>query len=130
MRKFKFDKLVRDKIVELQQQDGGEVDYKILSDKEFLRALQRKLHEEASEINVEDKGTLISELADVQEVIDCLIKAIGKSKADILVAQTEKNKKAGSFSKKMYVNTVSVQDGNAWIKYYLDNAQRYPEIQA
>ena len=128
MRTFGFNKLVRDKIVQQQQQDGGKPDYKVLEGKEYLEALKAKILEEAAEMNTEEASGLVKELADLQEVIDCLVEAIGSTKDEVTKAQTEKNTKAGSFKKRLLVRTVAVPDDNEWIEYYMNNPDRYPEI--
>ena len=129
MRTFRFNKLVRDKIVARQQEEGGKPDYRVLEDKEYLQALKAKILEEAQEMELSNVEDLVSELADLQEVIDCMLEAIGKTKADVARVQTKKNAKAGSFKQKLFVDTVQVADDSKWIPYYLKNADRYPEVE-
>jgi predicted house-cleaning noncanonical NTP pyrophosphatase (MazG superfamily) len=128
MRTFRFDKLVRDKIVEQQQQGGGNPDYKVLEGAEYLEAMKTKILEEAGEMSIDDASELLKELADLQEVIDCMLEAIGSSKEQLAEAQAQKNAKAGSFKKRLFIRTVAVPDDNEWIDYYLKNPERYPEI--
>jgi predicted house-cleaning noncanonical NTP pyrophosphatase (MazG superfamily) len=128
MRTFRFDKLVRDKIVAQQQQGGGKPDYRVLEGREYLEALKTKILEEASELDVADADELVKELADLQEIIDCIVEAIGASKDDVAKAQAKKNAKAGSFKEKLYIENVTVPDDNEWIDYYLKNSDRYPEV--
>ena len=128
MRKFVFNKLVRDKIVEQQQKGGAKVEHRILDDREYLTALKAKLLEEASEMELEDEDKLVAELADLQEVIDCILETIGKSKKDVALAQAKKNDKAGSFKKRIYISSVTVQDEDPWVEYYQKNSDRYPEV--
>jgi predicted house-cleaning noncanonical NTP pyrophosphatase (MazG superfamily) len=130
MRTFVFNKLVRDKIVRQQQQAGGQPDYKVLADAEYLQALKAKILEEAAEMDTKDKDDLVKELADLQEVLDCMLDAIGSSKEELAKAQAKKNTKAGSFKERHFINAVTVPDDNQWIDYYLKNADRYPEIKS
>jgi predicted house-cleaning noncanonical NTP pyrophosphatase (MazG superfamily) len=130
MRTFRFNKLVRDKIVEQQLQSGGKSDYHVLEDKEYLKALKAKILEEASEMDVEDMPELVKELADLQEVIDCMLEALGSAKDAVAKAQSKKNQKAGSFKKKLYIKTVTIPEDNEWIGYYLKHSDRYPEVKA
>jgi predicted house-cleaning noncanonical NTP pyrophosphatase (MazG superfamily) len=51
-RSFRLNKLVRDKIVQSTEAQGGTVKYEQLEGKELTRALVQKLIEEAQEINV------------------------------------------------------------------------------
>lgn len=97
-------KLVRDKIIDIIKAEGNSPLYKILSQKDYIEALKKKLQEEALEAhNSTDKQSLLEELADVQEVIDCLIKAHKLTNKDLKLAQKQKNKKRGSFLKKHFL---------------------------
>lgn len=50
MRKFKFAKLVRDKIPGNMKRDGQKAVVKVLADEDYLLELKRKILEEASEL--------------------------------------------------------------------------------
>ena len=129
MRKFRFDKLVRDKIVGSQREEGSVTDYKVLDKDEYLKELLKKLAEESKEINpAGSPDELLSELADLQEAIDCVLLAVGRTEADLAEVQKKKNTKAGSFKQRMYIKTVTIDENNPWIKHYLENPGRYPEI--
>lgn len=130
MRKFRFNKLVRDKIVANQEKAGGKADYRVLSDQEYIAALKAKLLEEAAEMDIADKDEMLGELADVQEVIDALLAATGKNKQELAAAQAQKNKKAGAFKSRHFVETVEINDDDPWLEYYLKNSDRYPEVRA
>lgn len=62
----KYDKLVRDKIIDIIKADGKKVDYEIMDRKEHLYYLNQKLEEELEEY-LESKS--IEELADLVEVV-------------------------------------------------------------
>jgi predicted house-cleaning noncanonical NTP pyrophosphatase (MazG superfamily) len=128
MRKFKFQKLVRDLIIDQMIFGGAEPTYHELSNEEHLGELKKKVLEEASEMNINDKDELLKELADLQEVIDALVKTINKTPTDLKSAQDRKHQKAGGFDRKLYIDHVSVLDDDPWIKHFLDNPDRYPEI--
>lgn len=128
MRTFKLNKLVRDKIVQFHQDVNGHVEYKILNDKEYLQALQQKLMEEASEIKNSSPDDVLKELADLQEVIDCMLDVIGKTGADLKTVQLAKTKKSGSFKKRHYIHTVTLPDNEYWTSYYAQKPDLYPEI--
>jgi predicted house-cleaning noncanonical NTP pyrophosphatase (MazG superfamily) len=67
-RTFKLDKLVRDKIVESTEAQGGVVKYEQLKGAKLRRALVEKLIEETQELKM--KGSLSSdELADIKGVL-------------------------------------------------------------
>lgn len=76
MRTFKLNKLVRDGPFENMQTLGQIVSYKILKKAELIEALQAKLLEELSEFDPNSVEPL-TELADLQEVIDTLTYALG-----------------------------------------------------
>jgi len=62
----KYDKLVRDKIIDIIQADGKKVEYEIMDKEEHLDYLNQKLLEELDEY-LESKN--IEELADLVEVV-------------------------------------------------------------
>lgn len=126
-RKFSYKKLIRDKILPDMLEHGEKPDYRILNSQEYIEALIDKIKEESEELSTE-KDKLIGEIADIQEVIDCLIKELGISKADLRSAQKTKNDKAGSFKEKIYVDTSELPIDNTWITYLENNPDRYPEI--
>lgn len=65
-----YNKLVRDKIPQLIQESGRNCTSRILSDDEYYDALLDKIIEEIEEYRVSGNE---EELADVYEVLDCLV---------------------------------------------------------
>ena len=130
MKKFRLNKLVRDKIVDLHKQTGGDAEFKVLEAEEYLAALRDKIIEEANELKIDEKQKLVAELADIQEVVDSMVKAIGKAKKDVKLAQLEKRKGAGAFKKKHYIYTVTLPNNDKWTKYYKSQPERFTEIAA
>lgn len=128
MRKFAFKKLVRDKIVDSMLANNDNPSYHALSGADYLIELQNKIFEEAKELNFEDKDEATKELADLQEVLDCLAKELGITAEDIATAQRQKNNKAGSFVKRLYVDTVELRDDAEWVTYLAAHPDQYPEI--
>ena len=128
MPKFKFGKLVRDKIVEHQLASGAKPVYRQLDATEHQHALVHKVIEEALEIVGAEADAVAAEIADVQQALDDLIEKVGLSKADIAQAQAQKNEKNGAFKKGLFIEYVEVADDDAWADYYRKNADRYPEI--
>jgi predicted house-cleaning noncanonical NTP pyrophosphatase (MazG superfamily) len=63
-----YNKLVRDRIPEIIQAAGQEYATEVMSLEEYQQALREKLIEEAQE--AADASDLISELADLYEVMD------------------------------------------------------------
>ncbi|OGM31960.1 hypothetical protein A2803_02630 [Candidatus Woesebacteria bacterium RIFCSPHIGHO2_01_FULL_44_21] len=128
MRKFKFEKLVRDKIVDAIIANGNHPNWKTLSDKEYIDELKKKIIEEASELINSEGEELLKELVDIQEIIDNLLLALQVSKEKLLEVQNKKNQERGSFKKRQYIGTVEVKDDAPEIKSYLEHPDKYPEV--
>jgi len=114
--------LVRDKIVSTMEDQGKKVETRILNDEEFVKELKVKLGEELAELNeVEfgDREHFINELADVQLLIDTLLKVNGISKEELDKFQAEKFKKVGGFDKRIFAGKVGLQDNDEWADYYV-----------
>lgn len=127
MRTFHLNKLVRDKIVADMKRQGQIPEYRMLSHAEMIKELTKKLLEEISEISSDEPGMLLSELADVQEVLDSLLHHAGYSKSDIRSIQSKKRRAAGSFKKGHYVGALQVPAESPWSDYYAKEPQRFPE---
>ena len=154
MRIFRFDKLVRDNIVPEMEDEGSVVKWRKLDNDEFAEELVRKLKEELDELDEEvgnDRERDIKELADVAEVYEIawdildrdenyeifeaamveLEKGIDMWEIDpqeLLDAKEAKIERMGGFVNKIYIETVSVEDLNPWIKRYLESPDKYPEV--
>lgn len=128
MPRFKFDKLVRDKIVESIIASGATPNYKILDPENHKVELVTKIIEEAKEISAASGDDIADEIADVQQALDDLKLLYGLTDNDIKKSQTTKINKVGAFKKGHYVYYVDANQDNKWVKYYRKNADRYPEI--
>lgn len=95
---MKYNKLVRDKIIEIIEAKGGEALSHIASDEEYRKKLMEKLVEEVNEFLEEEKK---EEMADIFEVITAILKLKGWSKEEILLVQKEKSDKRGGFDKRI-----------------------------
>lgn len=112
MRIKKYNKLIRDKIPEICLRNGAIPEFRIAKDNEEYRLyLQKKIQEEALEVAKEDDvSKLKEEIADLIEVINCLIKTLGIPKKEIEKIRKEKNRKRGSFRKKIIL--LKVKENN------------------
>jgi len=128
MATFTFAKLVRDKIVDHQIASGARPAYRSLDPEAHKRELVQKIMEEAQEITGAPAGKEAEEIADVQQALDDLKNLYGLSDEDVRAAQVAKNEKNGAFAKGIYVDSVTVDEGDKWIPYYRENSDRYPEI--
>jgi predicted house-cleaning noncanonical NTP pyrophosphatase (MazG superfamily) len=100
-----YNKLIRDRIVELIEQDGVEYKSRILNDEEYKLELLKKLVEEANEVVAagNDKTDLQNELADVWEVIEYIVKTFELDHAEIQKFKAERKENRGGFDKKIFL---------------------------
>ena len=96
-------KLVRDKIPEIIEKDGKTCVTHILSDEEYITALERKLNEEVAEYQV-DKN--LEEMADILEVLQAICVARGYSLDELEAMREKKADERGGFAKKIYLEYV------------------------
>ncbi|MBE9126215.1 MULTISPECIES: nucleoside triphosphate pyrophosphohydrolase [unclassified Coleofasciculus] len=100
MRK-EYNKLVRDGIPELIRQDNHEYEVVVMGEEEYREALRQKLVEEAGEVAAADHQRLVSELADLYEVIDAVMAAYGIERELVLVEQVRRRVDRGGFLKRL-----------------------------
>jgi predicted house-cleaning noncanonical NTP pyrophosphatase (MazG superfamily) len=131
MRRFKFGKLVRDKMPEILKQQGGCIVSHILEPSLRLHHLKAKLKEEVEEIlsatNPED---LVDELADTLEVLQALAKNQDIPWEDIEKKRQEKRLKRGGFETYHYVEYLEVESADSshpLTQYCLARPHDYPE---
>lgn len=99
-----YNKLIRDKIPEIIIADGETPKTRILNKKEFQKELIKKILEEAQELqSAQNKDEILNEIVDLQELLDWLTKEHRVSQAKICRLQAAKNKKRGSFKKKLFL---------------------------
>jgi predicted house-cleaning noncanonical NTP pyrophosphatase (MazG superfamily) len=97
-----YDKLVRDRIPEIIQQNGGTCGTENFSDDSAFRsALLDKLVEEASEAATASDEDLVAELADLLEVIDTLVEACALGQAGVRAVQEQRRADRGGFGKRL-----------------------------
>lgn len=128
-RRFKFDKLIRDKIPEIIRAEGAEVFERIMNKDEYINRLREKLVEEAQEV-LEAKNTvdICEELADVLEVMIALCQVYNFSFEKVEQSRTEKKAAKGGFEKRIYNAFVEVESHHESICYYLERPHKYPEL--
>ena len=93
-------KLVRDKIPAIIIEDGRKCKTKILSEKDYIFELERKLSEEVHEYKL-DKN--LDELCDVLEVVYALAAARGMSLEELEAKRLAKRERRGGFEGKVYL---------------------------
>lgn len=104
-----YKKLVRDNILGIIHKEGKSAEIIKLDTENFLIALKEKLVEEAREVvHAKDKAEVLSELADLQEVMDKLKEMYAISQTEVNMAQGIKAIKNGKFDQQLFL--VSVED--------------------
>ncbi len=99
-----YNKLVRDKIPEIIQNDGKTCRTEILSETDYLKMIDAKLDEELAEYH---KDQTIEELADLMEVIYAAAVARGYSVDELEKVRQKKVKKRGAFENRILLREVS-----------------------
>lgn len=97
----KYDKLVRDNIIQIIEESGNKASFHIVEGEEYKKYLIIKLYEECQEFT--DKPT-IEELADIKEVIDALQKL--DEYQNLNTVQMNKANKNGKFEKRIVLTKV------------------------
>jgi predicted house-cleaning noncanonical NTP pyrophosphatase (MazG superfamily) len=98
-----YNKLVRDKIPEIIEQDGKKCTVRVLNDEEYLKALDAKMDEELAEYH---KDQNVEELADLLEVLYAVAEARGFTKDELEAVRERKAEKRGQFKEKLFLETV------------------------
>ena len=98
-----YNKLVRDNIPKIINDQGKTPILKVLDDVEYKEELEKKLYEEYLEVVESSYSTRIEELADMVEVISALAKLEDKTLKDVIAVADKKRKERGSFDKKVLV---------------------------
>ena len=103
MSTIKYSKLVRDRIPEIIRASGKTCTTELLSDEDYIRAIDAKLDEELAEYH---KDQNLEELADLLEVIRAAAVARGYRIEQLEQVRAEKAAKRGGFEKKLYLKEV------------------------
>lgn len=101
--KILYRKLVRDNIPNICITNNQKPKYKVLNDKEYKAALNKKLKEETKEYT---RSNDIEELADILEVVEAIALAQGNTFEDVLKIKETKANKNGKFEKKYFLDSV------------------------
>jgi predicted house-cleaning noncanonical NTP pyrophosphatase (MazG superfamily) len=100
---MRYEKLVRDKIPEIIQRNGGDPVTHIADEAEYLDRLKRKLEEEVAEFLKDQTG---EELADILEVVYALGATLDFSQNDLERIRKEKHTERGGFKKRIILEEV------------------------
>ncbi len=130
--RYIFDKLVRSKAIHNAiENENLTFSYKLLDDEHYEKAILRKFKEECDEVcECLNKEEIVSELADVFEVIDAICTHFKVTKDEILQKQKERRDERGDLQSKEYANYVQMDENHAMSEYFANYAAksggRYP----
>lgn len=99
----KYNKLIRDKIPQIIEQDGKKCVVEKLNDESYIEHLNLKLGEELSEY-LESES--VEELADLVEVIYAILDFKNVSTSEFEKIRVEKVDKRGAFKKRLVLKEV------------------------
>ena len=102
MKVITYNKLVRDRIPEIIENEGKLCIVETLSDDEYQKMVDAKLDEELAEYR---KDQNLEELADLLEVLYAATKARGYSLAELEACRKAKEEKRGAFEKKLFLKS-------------------------
>jgi predicted house-cleaning noncanonical NTP pyrophosphatase (MazG superfamily) len=103
----KYEKLVRDRILEIIERAGKTATWRELRDDEFRLALKAKAVEEAQELFGAADDALLSELADLEEVVEAVLTMYGHSREELEAFRAKKNEERGAFRRRLFLESVS-----------------------
>lgn len=99
-----YNKLVRDKIIEILRSEGHYCFIKKLASTQYKDALTNKLKEEVSEyMGAKNEADQLEELGDVLEVIHAILKEQGKSFSELESIRHEKCRRKGGFEQGIFL---------------------------
>lgn len=98
---MKYNKLVRDKIIEIIKRKGEKAVFHIADEEEYWEKLKEKLREEAEEFT---KDSSMSEVADILEVIDAICEYKNFDKIELEKMKNKKAEERGKFEKRIILD--------------------------
>jgi len=101
MPRHKYNKLIRDLIPTILEEKQIPFAVETMTTDEYQQALRRKLVEEAQEAAAAEEADLITELADLLEVIDATLIAYGLERNQVLACQVQRQRERGGFSQQL-----------------------------
>jgi predicted house-cleaning noncanonical NTP pyrophosphatase (MazG superfamily) len=104
-----YNKLVRDKIPQIIENNGEKFTAKVLNDEDYIKFLKIKAYEELDEYSAaETDEEAVEELADLLEVIQTLAKHHGSSIEEVEAVRKDKAEKRGGFQQKLFL--IEIED--------------------
>lgn len=106
-----YNKLVRDKIIDIIESSGKSADYCVLKDEDYLRQLRLKLKEELREY---DENHALEELIDILEIIYAIAAFEGVTITELEQMRIKKREERGGFERKLYLLAVTDNNFMGW----------------
>jgi predicted house-cleaning noncanonical NTP pyrophosphatase (MazG superfamily) len=127
--RFRFNKLIRDKVLGFMHAKGVKVSERIVEKDEYIQYLKEKLIEEAHEVlEATQSQDLQIELADVLEVVIALCRALNISFEEVMEEREKKKQIKGGFENGIYVAHIEIASDHEDCGYYVARPKQYPEI--
>lgn len=101
-----YNKLIRDRIPEIIENDHKTCATRILNDEEYLKCLKSKLLEECNEVINAEGEDIKKEIADVLEVLEALENTLHIDQQEIMSIKEKKAHNNCAFDKKIYLEYV------------------------
>lgn len=99
-----YNKLIRDRILEIIAADGLSYNARTLLPAEHLTEIKKKLYEEVQEFDeTTNEVDALEELADVLELIHAALKVYGKSYEELETVRVRKREQRGGFDNGDYL---------------------------
>ncbi|WP_459500525.1 pyrophosphohydrolase domain-containing protein [Bacillus sp. C1] len=99
-----YNKLVRDRIPEIIENNGKTVTTRILDEKEYIEEVSKKIQEELLEyLEAESKEHKVEELADLLELVNALTQYEGVTLEDVENVRKQKAEKRGGFRERIFL---------------------------
>ena len=127
--RFKFDKLIRDKLPSIMRLKGKEACLHEVNHHEYIQRLKEKLSEETSELrDARDKGDVEAELADILELLHAFSKAYDIPFDCVEKHRERKRALKGGFESHMVCAYVEMDSTHPDVVYYRSRPQHYPAL--
>jgi predicted house-cleaning noncanonical NTP pyrophosphatase (MazG superfamily) len=126
---FNSNKLTRDRTEErfIKRNINGQ--FRHISGDEYIQALKNKLHEEVAEImEAQDSHELMTEIADVLDVLKALLKTHNISDDELNKYRTTLHQERGTFETGLYLDTFQIDSENPQYETYSSRPHKYPVI--
>jgi len=109
--KTTYNKLIRDNIPDIIQAAGKSCKVRTLDTADFDVELRRKLEEETRELkSARTQQQLIEELADIEEIVQALLKLHGSDKKQLERTRQKKAAENGAFKKRLFLVEVDEKE--------------------